>query len=113
MIISDGTAGATATGFLSRPTRPGAGPLQVLKTRGFFGDSRQPRPGPTNDDQPIAAFEAVQGPEAKKAPPSPIAEREGALTWLKSALIEGMHPKIQVRTRLTAGGSRIRTLGPP
>ena len=112
MIISDGTAGATATGFLSRPTRPGAGPLQVLKTRGFFGDSRQPRPGPTNDDQPIAAFEAVQGPEAKKAPPSPIAEREGALTWLKSALIEGMHPKIQVRTRLTAGASRIRTLGP-
>src|ERR1700676_1568777 len=49
------------TGLPSRPTCRGAGPLQVLKTRGFVGDSRQAGPvRPVyNDDQPITALKGT------------------------------------------------------
>jgi hypothetical protein len=44
-----------------RPTCRGAGPLQVLKTRGFVGDSR--KAGPVrpvyNADQPITALKGT------------------------------------------------------
>src|SRR5215831_10868134 len=49
------------TGLPSRPTCRGAGPLQVLKTRGFAGDSRQASPvWPVyNADQPITALKGT------------------------------------------------------
>src|SRR6516164_8582670 len=49
------------TGLPSRPTCRGAGPLQVLKTRGFAGDSRQASPvRPVyNADQPITALKGT------------------------------------------------------
>src|SRR5467141_4254011 len=49
------------TGLPSRPTCRGAGPLQVLKTRGFVGDSRQAGPvRPVyNADQPITALKGT------------------------------------------------------
>src|ERR1700676_5636581 len=49
------------TGLPSRPTCRGAGPLQVLTTRGFAGDSRQASPvRPVyNADQPITALKGT------------------------------------------------------
>src|ERR1700680_420757 len=49
------------TGLSSRPTCRGAGPLQVLKTRGFVSDSRQAGPvRPVyNADQPITALKGT------------------------------------------------------
>src|ERR1700726_831910 len=49
------------TGLPSRSTCRGAGPLQVLKTRGFEGDSRQAGPvRPVyNADQPITALKGT------------------------------------------------------
>src|SRR5215475_3356618 len=49
------------TGLPSRPTCRGAGPLQVLKTQGFAGDSRQASPvWPVyNADQPITALKGT------------------------------------------------------
>src|SRR6516165_9297939 len=49
------------TGLPSRPTCRGAGPLQVLKTRGFAGDSRQASPvRPVyNAAQPITALKGT------------------------------------------------------
>src|SRR5258708_26204662 len=49
------------TGLPSRPTCRGAGPLQVLKTRGFAGDSRQASPvRPVYDaDQPITPLKGT------------------------------------------------------
>src|SRR5215472_3336411 len=58
------------TGLPSRPTCRGAGPLQVLKTRGFAGDSRQASPvWPVyNADQPITA---LKGTGIRTAGPTP------------------------------------------
>src|SRR5712675_502244 len=49
------------TGLPSRSTCRGAGPLQVLKTQGFEGDSRQAGPvRPVyNADQPITALKGT------------------------------------------------------
>src|SRR5467141_3093050 len=49
------------TGLPSRSTCRGAGPLQVFKTRGFVGDSRQAGPvRPVyNADQPITALKGT------------------------------------------------------
>src|SRR6476659_7829779 len=49
------------TGLPSRSTCRGGGPLQVLKTRGFEGDSRQAGPvRPVyNADQPITALKGT------------------------------------------------------
>ena len=52
---------APESGLPSQPTCRGAGPLQVLKTRGFAGDSRQASPvRPVyNADQPITALKGT------------------------------------------------------
>jgi hypothetical protein len=49
------------SGLPSRPTCGGAGPLQVLKIRGFWGNSKQPRPvRPVyTADQPIAVLKGT------------------------------------------------------
>src|SRR5215472_10381374 len=71
------------TGLPSRPTCRGAGPLQVLKTRGFAGDSRQASPvWPVyNADQPITA---LKGTGIRTSGP-PVAE----LTCLEASLPPG------------------------
>src|SRR5438132_11030008 len=82
------------TGLPSRPTCRGAGPLQVLKTRGFSGNSRQAGPvRPVyNANRPIAALKGTGirtfgppgGQDFSRLPRSsvqglPFREREGLL----------------------------------
>src|SRR6202030_2990713 len=80
------------TGLPSRSTCRGAGPLQVLKTRGFEGDSRQAGPvRPVyNADQPITALKGTgirtfgppQGSEwLSRANPTKTRRMSGTLVW--------------------------------